>query len=198
MRSRPLEDILVGLLRHCYRSSRCHHMRPGNTRGFQSCTHARFAKWRRGQAASLFNPLKGIEPEHYTTSFLLSQKALSSNQSRKLEPNHPKEIAVLGGGITGLASAYFLSNALPEARIAIYESTDTLGGWLQTRHIDTKSGNVVFEQGPRTLRFTHPAGLVMLELVPRGSSLTYFVLTPSTRLKVLVSRTSSSSRLETL
>jgi oxygen-dependent protoporphyrinogen oxidase len=196
MRSRSPEGILVSLLRQCYSSSRYHHMRIGNTRNFQSYTHSRPAQLRRWHT-SFYNSPKGIEPERYTSSFLLSQKAILSNQSRTLDPNHPKEIAVLGGGITGLASAYFLSNALPEARISIYESTDRLGGWLQTKHIDTKSGDVVFEQGPRTLRFTLPAGLVMLELVPRGSSLGDFILTPSTRLRVLVSRTSSSSRLKT-
>jgi hypothetical protein len=79
-------------------------------------------------------------------------------------------IAVLGGGISGLASALYLSNAqrsnvLPRTNITIFESSSRLGGWLQSDHVDIGTGNVVFERGPRTLRPTGPNGLMALELV---------------------------------
>lgn len=76
-------------------------------------------------------------------------------------------IAVLGGGITGLACAYFLSRDLPNAKITLFESSSRLGGWLHSRSVDIGNGNVIFEQGPRTLRPTVPNGLVTLDLVGR-------------------------------
>ncbi|KAI9810347.1 MAG: N-acetyl-glucosamine-6-phosphate deacetylase [Pycnora praestabilis] len=76
-----------------------------------------------------------------------------------------KDIAVLGGGITGLASAFYLSKELPHARVTIYEGSSRLGGWLHTKHVDVGSGNIIFEQGPRTLRPSLPNGYVTLDLV---------------------------------
>ena len=76
-----------------------------------------------------------------------------------------KNVAILGGGITGLASAFYLSKQIPEARITIFEGSSRLGGWLHSKRVDVGSGNVVFEQGPRTLRPNVPNGLVTLNLV---------------------------------
>jgi hypothetical protein len=70
-----------------------------------------------------------------------------------------------GGGITGLASAYYLAKELPNARIVLYEASERLGGWVQSKKIDVEDGSVVFEQGPRTLRTTLPNGPVTMSLV---------------------------------
>ena len=43
-----------------------------------------------------------------------------------------RAIAVIGGGITGLAAAHRLTEILPEARVALFEAGDRLGGVLQT------------------------------------------------------------------
>ncbi len=75
------------------------------------------------------------------------------------------DIAVLGGGITGLASAYYLSKALPDANITLFEGSSRLGGWLHSKQVNVGTGKVVFEQGPRNLRPTNPNGLVTLDLV---------------------------------
>jgi NAD(P)-binding Rossmann-like domain len=63
-----------------------------------------------------------------------------------------KNIAVVGGGVTGLASAYNLSKALPDARITLFEAKKKLGGWLESELIGVDDGEVLFEWGPRTLR----------------------------------------------
>ena len=76
-----------------------------------------------------------------------------------------QNVAILGGGITGLASAFYLSKQLPEVRITIFEGSSRLGGWLHSKRVDVGNGNVVFEQGPRTLRPGIPNGLVTLDLV---------------------------------
>ncbi|KAF2199509.1 Protoporphyrinogen oxidase [Delitschia confertaspora ATCC 74209] len=65
---------------------------------------------------------------------------------------YPERIAVVGGGISGLASAYFISKEFPKSKITIYEASNRLGGWIQSKHVDVPNGNVLFEAGPRTLR----------------------------------------------
>ncbi|KAL9014384.1 MAG: hypothetical protein Q9173_000961 [Seirophora scorigena] len=75
------------------------------------------------------------------------------------------DVAVLGGGITGLASAYYLAERLPHAQITLFEGSPRLGGWLRSKQVDVGSGRVVFEQGPRNLRPTRPNGWVTLDLV---------------------------------
>lgn len=62
------------------------------------------------------------------------------------------DIAVLGGGISGLATAYFLTREHPTAKITVYERQPRVGGWLHSTRKDVKDGSVLFEAGPRTLR----------------------------------------------
>ncbi|KAL3419036.1 nuclear polyadenylated RNA-binding protein nab2 [Phlyctema vagabunda] len=83
----------------------------------------------------------------------------------ELKERKRDRIAVLGGGITGLASAYFLAKHQPDAKIDIYESSNRLGGWLNSKRFETPEGSVVFEQGPRTLRPSTPAGKVTISLI---------------------------------
>lgn len=44
------------------------------------------------------------------------------------------KIAVVGGGICGLSTAFFLKRAIPAAQITLFESDSTLGGKLKTTH----------------------------------------------------------------
>lgn len=65
----------------------------------------------------------------------------------------PERIAIFGGGISGLASAYYVQKEFPRANITIFESSKRTGGWIRSRRIDVGNNeNVVFESGPRTLR----------------------------------------------
>ncbi|KIL94510.1 protoporphyrinogen oxidase [Fusarium avenaceum] len=66
------------------------------------------------------------------------------------------KIAVLGGGLTGLTTAYYLAKKLPStAKITLYESSDRLGGWIKTDRVpvdvEGKKGTVAFERGSRSL-----------------------------------------------
>ncbi len=63
-----------------------------------------------------------------------------------------KNIAVVGGGVTGLATAYNLRKTLPHARITLFEAKKKLGGWLDSEPVPVDDGEVLFEWGPRTLR----------------------------------------------
>jgi oxygen-dependent protoporphyrinogen oxidase len=66
-----------------------------------------------------------------------------------------QDIAILGAGISGLASAYFLLRDHPNARITVYEASDRLGGWLQSQRVPVRDGTVLLEGALRTIR---PAG----------------------------------------
>jgi oxygen-dependent protoporphyrinogen oxidase len=69
----------------------------------------------------------------------------------------PRNIAVLGGGITGLATAYFLRRELPDdSKITLYEASDRFGGWIETTKVPAaghEGGAMIhFERGPRMIK----------------------------------------------
>ena len=75
-------------------------------------------------------------------------------------------MAVLGGGITGLSTAYYLAKYLPSTvRIELFEASSRLGGWLKSTSVSVGGENVTFENGPRSLRPASASGLVTLNLV---------------------------------
>jgi hypothetical protein len=83
----------------------------------------------------------------------------------EVNPN-AKSIAILGGGVTGLVTAFELSRILPVAKITIYETAKKLGGWMDSEIVPVDDGEVVFEWGPRTLRHTGDgSGLATVHLV---------------------------------
>lgn len=73
-------------------------------------------------------------------------------------------VAVIGGGVSGLSAAYYLSRApLPNlASIVVLEAGTRLGGWIHSRR---SNDGAVFEYGPRTLRPYGRSGLNTLQLV---------------------------------
>ncbi|KAF8633159.1 hypothetical protein AX17_004660 [Amanita inopinata Kibby_2008] len=79
----------------------------------------------------------------------------------------PTHIAVLGGGITGLSSAFHLSRRFPSSLITLVEKQPRLGGWIRSERVTVSpppspSSSVVLEAGPRTLR---PVDKSLLELI---------------------------------
>ncbi|KAI9767417.1 MAG: oxygen-dependent protoporphyrinogen oxidase [Geoglossum simile] len=89
-----------------------------------------------------------------------------------------KSIAVLGGGITGLASAYYLTRELPHSRVVLFEASEGLGGWIKSKTVDVGNGSVVFEQGPRTLRTALPNGPVTISLICQLGLEDKIIMTP--------------------
>ncbi|GAM85672.1 hypothetical protein ANO11243_036790 [Dothideomycetidae sp. 11243] len=83
---------------------------------------------------------------------------------------YESSIAVVGGGISGLGSAYFASKKYPEAKITVFESKSRFGGWLQSsRHtVPGDGGTVLFEAGPRTLRLAGNGRLTISMLEDLG------------------------------
>lgn len=70
------------------------------------------------------------------------------------------DIAVLGAGMSGLCQAYYLRKRFPNAKIAVLEASDRVGGWIHTE----RRGDYLFEQGPRGIR-PKGKGQLVLELV---------------------------------
>lgn len=78
----------------------------------------------------------------------------------------PYNVAVIGGGLTGLTAAWRLVQDPKCQKITLYEKSPQLGGWLQSERVEVGEGKyVVFEHGPRTIRAMQPAVLPMLDLV---------------------------------
>uniref|UniRef100_A0A8C5ATJ1 Protoporphyrinogen oxidase n=1 Tax=Gadus morhua TaxID=8049 RepID=A0A8C5ATJ1_GADMO len=73
-----------------------------------------------------------------------------------------KTVAVLGGGIGGLATAYYLSKSPQVAKVILLESSGRYGGWLWSTQ---RSDGAVFEHGPRGIRPAGAVGLNTLNLV---------------------------------
>ncbi|KAK5318749.1 oxygen-dependent protoporphyrinogen oxidase [Exophiala xenobiotica] len=63
-----------------------------------------------------------------------------------------RNIAVVGGGISGLATAFNLTKDFPNAKITVFEKKENLGGWIDSEQVEVEGGTVLFEWGPRTLR----------------------------------------------
>lgn len=55
-------------------------------------------------------------------------------------------VAVLGGGITGLATAWFIRQTSPDLAVTLYEAGDRLGGKIRTARL----AGVPVEEGPDT------------------------------------------------
>ncbi|KAK4199097.1 hypothetical protein QBC40DRAFT_282486 [Triangularia verruculosa] len=72
----------------------------------------------------------------------------------------PASVAILGGGLTGLTTAFFLSRANPHTKITIYEANDHTGGWIDSqevkvRGLDGQKGTVCFQRGARLVKPQH-------------------------------------------
>jgi len=65
-------------------------------------------------------------------------------------------VAIVGGGISGLGAAWFLSRQGHE--VHLYEASDRLGGWVYSERV----GGYLFEHGPRSFRLAGSRGAQVL------------------------------------
>ncbi|KAI1871377.1 uncharacterized protein JN550_004371 [Neoarthrinium moseri] len=98
-----------------------------------------------------------------------AERRYCSGRTRLHRHNYePKRIAVIGGGITGLSTAYYAAQKFPSAEITIFESTSRLGGVIESKPISVSGpspGSFLCEVGPRTLRANAPRAVVTCELI---------------------------------
>ncbi|KAK1752374.1 hypothetical protein QBC47DRAFT_388267 [Echria macrotheca] len=103
--------------------------------------------------------LAGRLPTSVVSVRKLSSDSSSSSATPNLSSTKPPNIAVLGGGLTGLTTAFWLSRFLPkDAHITLYEASDRLGGWIDTAKVEVEDargrrGTVNFDSGARMVMF---------------------------------------------
>ncbi|BFZ00355.1 hypothetical protein BsWGS_03394 [Bradybaena similaris] len=69
---------------------------------------------------------------------------------------------VIGGGVSGLASAYYIQRYLPQfSKVIVLESSKRVGGWVNTT---INPDGCIFEHGPRSLRPVGEQGRNTLQL----------------------------------
>ncbi|KAH7371555.1 hypothetical protein BKA66DRAFT_535139 [Pyrenochaeta sp. MPI-SDFR-AT-0127] len=104
---------------------------------------------------------------------LVSSQLLPASQwQRRIAPcrysstsaAYPERIAILGGGIAGLSSAYFVSKEFPKSKITLFEAGKQTGGWIKSKRVEVPGGDILFELGPRTLRNATPTASLIQEL----------------------------------
>ncbi|KAK6582328.1 hypothetical protein PZA11_004736 [Diplocarpon coronariae] len=173
------EHVVVTLLRQSYTAPQCQASRLRQQTLQNSCSRALSTNRPRprprhhlgsrssttAQASSdLLPPPSAICPNLGSRS-AVGAVGFATAHSPRGRNAEPPRIAVLGGGITGLASAHYLTRESPNAKITLYEATGRLGGWLQSRVLQVGDETVLFESGPRTLRPHTPAGYVTIEMI---------------------------------
>jgi oxygen-dependent protoporphyrinogen oxidase len=67
-----------------------------------------------------------------------------------------REIVIVGGGIAGLAAAYYASKRSPDSRITVLECDARWGGKITTERVEFEGGSFVIEGGPDTFLATKP------------------------------------------
>lgn len=88
--------------------------------------------------------------------------------------SHQKTIAIIGGGITGLAAAHRARTALPGANIVLVESSGRLGGVLQT---ETEDGYLL-EQSADMFTSDPPAAMDLCRQLGKSDELIQTKPTP--------------------
>ncbi len=79
----------------------------------------------------------------------------------------PLRIAIIGGGISGLAAAHRLNELLPTAKLELFEESDRLGGVLNT----VQRGEFLVEQSADNFLVKPPAALELCRQVGMGDDL---------------------------
>ncbi|EAS35752.3 protoporphyrinogen oxidase [Coccidioides immitis RS] len=121
-----------------------------------SSAHAVEELWTLAQAHRFSTRPRVVFSKHLRNRTRLNFSSTASNDTRN--------VAVIGGGITGLATAYHLAKD-QSTKVTIWERSDRLGGWLDSERINVNiGGDVLFDYGPRTLRATASA-FSTLELI---------------------------------
>ncbi|KAK4048021.1 oxygen-dependent protoporphyrinogen oxidase [Microbotryomycetes sp. JL201] len=108
-------------------------------------------------------------PTPTAAAYCVAHRQLSTSQTRAQAHEPPERtVAIIGGGLSGLASAYYIVKGLPRSsrqrtRIVVYEKTGRVGGWCHTVNMDAEA-QVVFETGPRSIRPSGAAGWLTIDM----------------------------------
>lgn len=149
MTSKRSEDVVVSLLRSAYRNAR-----HGPPTRISTSPASRQLSSLVAPSSLLHSSIRkqvacsrsGKLPQAQSQTFATNAKARNGKK---------REIAVLGGGITGLTTAHYLARHAQNAHITLYEASNKLGGWIYGGLVEINketSEKVMFQSGPRILR----------------------------------------------
>lgn len=150
MISKLPEDAFINLLRSAYNSRRPTTLLPRLSR--------LSARYLNTLSRSTSCPLLSV-----ASRTVLGESSVAYKGRKQLfatasaNQTEPRQIAVLGAGITGLTTAHYLARHAENAHITIYEASERPGGWIKANRVeveddDGNQGHVLLQNGPRMLR----------------------------------------------
>src|ERR1041384_368550 len=80
-------------------------------------------------------------------------------------------IVIIGGGIAGLAAAYYATKKLSDTQITLIESSDRWGGKISTDRVEFDGGQFIIEGGPDTFLATKPYAIALCKALGLGERL---------------------------
>lgn len=93
-----------------------------------------------------------------------------------------KKVIILGAGISGLATAWYLRQKFGKAiDLTIIEQSDRVGGWIKT----IQEGEFLFEQGPRGIRSNNKGKITHNLIVSLGLEKELLFTNPKTHTRYL-------------
>ncbi|MBW0476658.1 hypothetical protein O181_016373 [Austropuccinia psidii MF-1] len=114
-----------------------------------------------------------LKPLGFHHSVVISNRCISPRwaSSKCVEL---KKVGILGGGLAGLTTAYYLARRSPSRpmEIIVLEKANRFGGWIKSHKPDSHDGRpestvqgCIFESGPRSVRPKGLAGMMTLDLI---------------------------------
>ena len=92
-------------------------------------------------------------------------------------------VVILGGGISGLTSAWSLARSSSRHEVVLLESSHRLGGWINSER--TANNGAVHELGPRSMRVAGNAGKTALAMVIITSTNYYYYYYSRSKIRVI-------------
>ena len=80
-------------------------------------------------------------------------------------------IVIIGGGIAGLAAAYYAKKNIPDAHITVIEADSHWGGKVMTDRVAFNDGQFIIEGGPDSFLATKPWGVALCKELGLGERL---------------------------
>lgn len=156
MSSKRSEDVFINLLRSAYRNAR-HGASQLTPLSASTCISRPTSRPLSSLAArgAILHPSIGQRGTRARTETLPRARTRTFATAATASNGRPREIAVLGGGITGLTAAHYLARHAKNANITLYEASSKLGGWVEGKTMqvgDGENDRVLFQHGPRMLR----------------------------------------------
>lgn len=76
-----------------------------------------------------------------------------------------EKLVIIGGGISGLSTAWFIARSRPDIKIELVEASDRFGGCMNSETVKFNDEETVFEYGPRTLLPRNPGTLIAAQMI---------------------------------